>query len=165
MRGLHPQCHVILQHRGHLTNKKRYFSTLIQCMDPKLSREGGGVTQDEGNPPTKSLDTSIVWSLEKSKIFCLHFHKAQGPQTQQDGDQNEKTSLNMSCANYLVGSVHLFHFQLKLSPKNRQISNDYDNTEKCVACITEFLKLTYYFLADCLYGTKHPDRRTGSVFI
>ena len=134
MRGLHPQCHVTLRHRGHLKNKKRCISTFIRCMDPKLSR---GVTQDEGNPPTKSRDTSIVWSHDKSKIFCLHFHKAQGPQTQQDGDQNEKTPPNMSCAtsitpsrdNYLVGSVHLFHFQLKLCPKNRQISNDYDNTE------------------------------------
>ena len=132
--GTYPQCHVTLQHRGHLTNQKRYISTSIQCMDPKFSRV---VTQDEGNPPTKSRDTSIVLSRDKSKIFCLHFHKAQGPQTQQDGDQNEKTPSNMSCAtsttpsrdNYLVGSVHVFHFQLKLSPKNRQISNDYDNTE------------------------------------
>ena len=135
MRGLHPQYHVTLRHRGHLTNKKRYISTFIQCMNPKFSRV---VTQDEGNPPTKSSDTSIVWSHDKSKIFSLHFHKAEGPQTQQDGDQNEeKIPSNISCAtsttpsrdNYLVGSVHLFHFQLKLSPKNRQISNDYDNTE------------------------------------
>ena len=134
MRGLHPKCHVTFRHRGHLTNKKRYISTFIQCINSKLSRM---VIQDEGNPPTKSRDTSIVWSHDKSKIFCLHFHKAQGPQTQQDGDQNEKTPPNTSYAtsitpsrdNYLVGSVHLFHFQLKLSPKNRQISNDYDNTE------------------------------------
>ena len=47
-------------------------------MDLKLRR---GATKDEGNPPTKSRDTSVVWSHDKSKIFCLHFHKAQGPQT------------------------------------------------------------------------------------
>ena len=135
MRGLHPQCHVTLRQRGHLRNKKRYISTFIQCMNPKLSRV---VTQDEGNSPTKSRKTSIVWSHDKSKILCPHFHKAQGPQTQQDGDQNdEKIPPNMSCAtsttsscdNYLVGSVNLLYFQLKLTPKNRQISNDCDNTE------------------------------------
>ena len=124
MRGLHPQCHVTLQHRCHLTNKKCYISTSIQCMNPKLSRV---VTQDERNPPAKSHDTSIVWSHDKSRIFCLHFHKAQGAQTQQDSDQNEqKISPNMSCDtstmssrdNDLVGSVHLFHLQLKLFPKN-----------------------------------------------
>ena len=94
-----------------------------------------GETQDEGNPPTKLRDTSIVWSHDKSKIFCLQFHKAQGPQTQQDSDQNEKTPPNMSCAtlttpsrnNYLVRSVNLFHFQLNLFPKNRQISNAFKN--------------------------------------
>ena len=112
MRGPNPQCHETLRHRGHLTNKKRYISTFIQCMDHKLSRV---VTQDDENAPTKSRDTSIVWSHDKSKIFCLHFHKAQGPQTQQDGDQNEKTPPNMSCAtsikasldNYPVGSVQM----------------------------------------------------------
>ena len=130
----HPQSQVTLRHRGHLTNKKRYISTFIQYMDSKLNRV---VTQDERNPPIKSRDSSIVWSRDKSTIFCLHFHKAQGSQTQQDDDQNQKTPPNMSCAttitlsrdNYLVGGVHLFYFQLKLSPKNRQISNDYDNTE------------------------------------
>ena len=95
MRGLHPKCHVTFRHRGHLTNKKRYISTFIQCINSKLSRM---VIQDEGNPPTKSRDTSIVWSHDKSKIFCFHFHKAQGPQTQQDSDQNEKIPPNMSCA-------------------------------------------------------------------
>ena len=122
MRGPQPQCQVTLQNCGHLTNKKRYISTFIQCMDTKLSRV---VTQDERNPPTKSLDTLIVCSPNKSKIFYLHFQKAQGPQTQQDGDQNEKAPPNMSCStsttlsrsNYLVDSVHLPLFQLKLSTK------------------------------------------------
>ena len=128
MRGSNPQCHVTLRCRSHLTNKK------CQCIDPKLSRV---VTQDEENSPTKPRDTSIVSSHDKSKIFCFHFHMVQGPQTQQYGDQNEKTPPNMSYAtsttpsrdNYLVGSVHLFYYQLKLSPKNRQISNDYGNNE------------------------------------
>ena len=44
-------------------------------MDAKLSRV---VTQDQGNAPTKSRDTSL--------IFCLNFHKAQRRQTFQDGD-------------------------------------------------------------------------------
>ena len=166
MRGTPKKTHVTFRYHGHAINKKRYISTFTRPMDLKLSRvvtQTRGphlqshvtkcyisnftrpmdsklsrvVTQDEENPPIKSRDTSIVWSRDKSKIFCLPFHKAQGPQTQQDGDQNEKTPPNMSCAtsttpsrdNYLVGSVHLFHFQLKLSPKSRQISNDYDNTE------------------------------------
>ena len=47
----------------------------ISLMDPKLSRV---VTQDQGNAPTKSRDTSL--------IFCLNFHKAQRRQTFQDGD-------------------------------------------------------------------------------
>ena len=134
MRGPHLQSHVTYRARGHVANQKLYISTFTRLMDPKLSRV---VTQDEVNPPTKSRDTSIVWSRDTSKIFCLHFHKAKGPQTLQDGDQNEKTPPNKSCAtpitpsrdNYLIGSVHLFHFQLKFSPKNRQISNDYGNTE------------------------------------
>ena len=41
-------------------------------MGPKRSR---GVTYDDRNLPTKSCDTSIVWSRDKSEIFCLHFHK------------------------------------------------------------------------------------------
>ena len=134
MRGTYPQSHVTLQHCGHFTNKKRYISTLIRSMDSKRSRV---LTQDEGAPLAKSPDTSRDKFHDESKIFCLYFHKAQGPQTQQDGDQNEKTLPNMLCAtsimassdNYQVGSVHLFHFQLKLSSTSRQISNDYDNTK------------------------------------
>ena len=80
---------------GHLTNKKRYISTFIQCMNHKFSRM---VTQNEGNPTTKSHDTSLVWSHDKSKIFSLHFHKVEVPQTQQDGDQNEeKIPPNVMC--------------------------------------------------------------------
>ena len=148
MRGPNPQCHVTLRHRGHLANKKRYISTFIQCMDPKLSRVA---TQDEENAPMKSRDTSILWSHYKSTIFCLHFHKVQGPQTQQDCDdcdQNEKTLPKMSCItsttpsrnNYLVGVVHLFHSQLRFSPKNRQISNDCDNSENMQLVYSKFLR-------------------------
>ena len=42
-------------------------------MDPKLSRV---VTQDEGNPPTKS---AITWPRDQTKTFYLHIHKAHGP--------------------------------------------------------------------------------------
>ena len=91
--------------------KTLYFHISTQCLGPKLSSV---LTQDEVNPPKKLRDTSIGLSRDKSKIFCLNFHKAEGPQTQQDSDQNEKTPPNESCAtwitpsrgNYLVGSVN-----------------------------------------------------------
>ena len=38
MRGPHPQSHMILRYRGHVTNKKRYISVFTKPMDPKLSR-------------------------------------------------------------------------------------------------------------------------------
>ena len=144
MKGYHLKCEVTHRSCGHVTNQKIYVSTFAGPMDLKLSRV---VIQDEGNPCTKSRDTSILCSRDKSKIFCLHFHKVQGPSTLQDGDQNEKTPPNMSRVtsikssrdNYLVGSVHLFHFQLKLSPKNIQISNDYDNTENVRLASRKFL--------------------------
>ena len=34
---------------------------------------------------------------------------------------------------------------------------------KCVACIKEVFKVTYYFLAGFFYGKKYPDKRAGSV--
>ena len=134
MREPHPQIQVTHIPRGHVTNQRHYISTFTRPMDAKLSRV---VSQDEETSLTKSRDTSIKWSPDKSNIFYLHFHKAQGLQTQQDGTQNKKTSPNMSCDTsitpsrdiYPVGSVHQIHFQLKQSPKNRQISNGYDNTE------------------------------------
>ena len=51
MRGPHPQSHVILRYRGHVTNKKRYISTFTRPMDPKLIRV---VTYDERTSPAKS---------------------------------------------------------------------------------------------------------------
>ena len=45
-------------------------------MDPKLSTV---VTQDKGTPPTKSRDTSIMWSRDISKTLYLHIHKAHDP--------------------------------------------------------------------------------------
>ena len=137
MRGPHPQSHLTLRYRGHMTNKKRYNSTFTRpldpkrcnvvtqderaartrsrdtattwsrdnkmryiftstrSMDPKLSKV---VTQDEETSSAKSRETSIKWSPDKSKIFYLHFHTVQGPQTQQSGNcKNEKTPRNMSC--------------------------------------------------------------------
>ena len=118
--------------RGHVKNQRRYISTFTKPMSPKLSRV---VTLDETTPLTKSRNTSIKWSRDKSKIFYFHFHKAQGPETQQGINQNEKTPPNISCDtsttssrdNYPVGSINLFRFQLKLSPSDRQTSNDFDN--------------------------------------
>ena len=95
MSGPHPQSHVTHRPSGFVTNQRCYNSTFTRPMDPKLSRV---VTQDERTPPTKSRDKSNKWSRDKSKIFYLYFHKAQGPQTQQSGNyNNEKTSRHMSC--------------------------------------------------------------------
>ena len=137
MREHHPQFtrHIDTWTLGHMANQRLCISTFSRPMDPKLSTV---VTQDKGTSPAGLRNRSIKWSRDKSKLFHLYFHKVQGPQTQQGGNQNEKTPPNMSCDtsitpsrdNYpVVGSVHLFHFQLKLSPKKKQISNDYNNTE------------------------------------
>ena len=75
MRGPHPQSHVTLCYRGHVTNKKRYNSTFTKPMDPKLSRV---VAQDEGAQPTKPRDTLTTWSRDKSKTLYLHFLKTCG---------------------------------------------------------------------------------------
>ena len=139
MKRPHQQSHATLRSRGHVANKKCNISTFTRPMDPKLSRL---VTQDEGNPPTNSGGTLIGWSCDKSKIFYLHFHKAQGPQTQQVGDQNEKTPLNMSCDTSVTSSRDSYKF---------------------VACIKEVFKVMYYFLAVCLYRKKYPDRLADSV--
>ena len=75
MRGPHPQSHVTLQYRGHVTNKKRYISPFTRPIDPKLNRV---VTLDEGTSPIKSRDTAM-WSRDRSKTLYLYFHKAYGP--------------------------------------------------------------------------------------
>ena len=72
-----------LQYRGHVTNKKRYISTLTRPIDPKLSKV---VTQDEGTSPTKSRDTSSTWSRDKSRTLYLYFFKTYRPKTQPIGD-------------------------------------------------------------------------------
>ena len=66
LRGTHPQSHVRLRYRGHVTNKKRYTSIFTRPTDLKLCRV---VAQDEDISSTKSHDTSTTWSLDKSKIF------------------------------------------------------------------------------------------------
>ena len=148
MREPHPQRRVKHEPSGLVTHQRCYTSTFTRPMDPKLSRL---VTQDKEISPTKSSESSIKWSRDKSKIFYLHFHTVQGPQTQQSSNcKNEKMSLiTPSRDHYPVGSVLLSHFQLKLSPKNRQISNDYDNTEMV-------FMVTCYFLAGCLCGINIP---------
>ena len=77
MREPYPQ---VTRHIKHVINKRRCIFTFTNPMDPKLSRI---VTQDEQTPLTKSRNTLIKWSRDKSKMFHLHFHKAQGLQTQQ----------------------------------------------------------------------------------
>ena len=78
MREPHLQSHVTFQYRGHVTNEKRYISTFTRPMDPKISRV---VTLNDGTPPTRSRDTSILWLFVISKTLYLHFHKACGDQT------------------------------------------------------------------------------------
>ena len=77
MRGPHPQSHVTLWNCGHVINKTCYISTFTRPMNPKLSSV---VTKDAGSPPTKSCNTSITWSRDKSKTFYIHIHKAHGLQ-------------------------------------------------------------------------------------
>ena len=52
-------------------------------MDPKLSQAGD---LGWGNPPTKSRDTLIMWSRDKSKTLNLHFHNTYKSQTKKVGD-------------------------------------------------------------------------------
>ena len=72
MRGRHPQSHVTLQYRGHVTTRKHYISTFTRLMDPKFSWV---VTYDERTSPTKSRGSSITWSCVKSKRFISTFTK------------------------------------------------------------------------------------------
>ena len=67
MRGLHPQGHVTLQYRGHVTNKKHLH--FPKAYGPQ-AKEGGGLGWEN---PTQSR--------EKSKALCFHFHKVYGSQT------------------------------------------------------------------------------------
>ena len=55
----HPQSHVTHQLRGYMANQNRYISTSTKPMVPKVGRV---LTQDEGAPPKKSRDTSILQS-------------------------------------------------------------------------------------------------------
>ena len=78
MTGPHLKIHVTFQYWGHVKNEKSYISTFTRSMDPKINRV---VTKDEGTSPTKSHDTSTVWSRGKLKKLHLHFHNAYGPET------------------------------------------------------------------------------------
>ena len=66
MMGSHLQSHATHRSRGHVTNQKRYISTLTRPTDPKLCRV---VAQDEEISSSKSHDTSTTWSRNKSKNF------------------------------------------------------------------------------------------------
>ena len=66
MRGPHPQSHVTLRYHGHVTSKTRYISTFTRPVDAKLSRV---VTLYDGISSTKSHDTSVTWSRNKSKMI------------------------------------------------------------------------------------------------
>ena len=97
MRGPHPQSHVTLRYRGHVTNKK-HISTFTRPVGSKLSMQGmmGShlqshvtnqkryistftrptdpklcrvVAQDQEISSTKSHDTSTTWPRDKSKKF------------------------------------------------------------------------------------------------
>ena len=54
------------------------FSSTIRSIDHKLSRV---VTYDEWTLPTKSRDTSIKFSRDKSKLYYLQFHIMQNLRT------------------------------------------------------------------------------------
>ena len=102
MSGPHPKSHVTFQYHGHVTNKKCYISTFTRPIDPKLSRL---VTQDEGTSPTKSRDTSITWSCDKSKTLYLYIHKAYEPKLSRVVSQDEGP--NPQCHETLRHRGHL----------------------------------------------------------
>ena len=69
-----------------------------------------------------------------------------------------ETLIKLSHDIYPVGRVHLVHFQLKLSLKNRYISNDYDNT-KNVRPVKEIFKVTYYGMGVYMVGVHVFDNK------
>ena len=73
MMKLHPQSHVTLKFRGHLTNKKSYISTFTSPMAPKLIKVE---TQNEETTQRILFENSITWSRDESKTLYLNFHKA-----------------------------------------------------------------------------------------
>ena len=52
---------------------KRFISRFTRPMRPEL---GSVLNLNEGAPPKKSRDTSIVWSREKSKLSYFLKHRA-----------------------------------------------------------------------------------------
>ena len=54
MRRPHPQNHVTLEYRGHMTNKKRFIYTFTRSIEP-------------------------MWSPDKRKTLYFHIRKAHGP--------------------------------------------------------------------------------------
>ena len=64
MRGPHLQYHVTHQSRVHVSSQNVLSLHSQGPWPPELGRV---LNQDNGAPPKKSRDTSIVWSCEKSK--------------------------------------------------------------------------------------------------
>ena len=107
MTGPHPQSQVTHQLRGYMANQNRYISTSTRPMVPKVGRM---LTQDEGAPPKKSRNTSILQSHGNSKTSYFLNHRAYGLQTQQDAGYSVVITIDV-CAerNWLIQVSSYFH--------------------------------------------------------
>ena len=76
-RGPHPQSHVRLRYRGHMTNKNVIFPL---SQGPWILHLASSWLKTREPTPTESRNTSITWLGDKSKTFYFHIHKAHGPQ-------------------------------------------------------------------------------------
>ena len=72
MRGPHQQNHVTHQLRGHFSSQNVLSPHSQGPRPPKLASV---LNQDEGAPPKKLRDTSIVWLREKSKPSYFLNHR------------------------------------------------------------------------------------------
>ena len=73
MRRPHPQSHVTLQYRGHVTNRKCYICTFTRPMNLKLTRV---VTLDEGLHLQSHVTQRTCGHVTKQKCLYLHIDKA-----------------------------------------------------------------------------------------
>ena len=120
MKGPHLQSHVTLRYRGHVTNKKKLYLHFHKAYGHQISTV---VTQDKGIPLTKSRDTSVAWSRDKSKTLYLHIHKAHGPQNlvgcclRMRGPHPQSHVILPFCSHMTIQKCHIFSTTGSMLPK------------------------------------------------
>ena len=116
-------------------NRKRYISTLIRAIYPKLRCV---VTLDGGNSPTSSRDAWTTWSRDKWKILYLHFHNVkEGVGTQ----WKEKINTKIPTRTKTVGMSKI----VKGSDESRGFKIGRSNHRRCsvkTGVLENFSKLT-----------------------